>query len=297
MAGTDRNYGEKKPDQWNCHGFSANLVDRYGRTGITIKPGAQYRWQGNRLILEQGEIHIRGNSQVQVEALGGKVIHHSEFVVLARGDGSGQISVLAGEVTYEGTGGAVALGAGEQSEVDAAGTPSTGAAFDPSDLEKWWASDEMVRLGYAEPTVADFNAFELGEIEELAFTETAGIPMNTIIVGVAGVGVCGMLLVVLVVAAWWLIRQRKKRPTAPSSVPVPALPTVPPASPFAQAEQRFAQLQDAYQAGRLDAARFQAAVGELGVRDEHGGYWALGGEEGGWYWYDGQGWVRREPPR
>jgi len=304
MAGTDRNYGEKKPDQWNCHGFSANLVHQYGRTGITIKPGAQYRWEGNRLILEKGEIHIRGNSKVQVEALGGKVIHHSEFVVMARGDGSGQISVLTGDVTFDGAGGAITLQAGEQSEIDAAGggTPSAPAAFDPNDLEKWWSSAEMVRLEHAEPTVADFNAFELGEIEELAFTETAddrwlGLPMNTVIVGVVGVGICGLLLVVLVGAAWWLFRRRKKRPAALSSVPVRARPTGPPASPFVQAEQRYAQLQQEYQAGRLDAAGFQAAVGELMVQDERGGYWALGGDDGGWHWYDGQKWVRRDPPR
>ncbi len=302
MAPTDRNYGEKGPDQWNCHGFSGNLVHQYGNTGITIKPGSKYRWEGNRLILEQGEIHIRGNSKVQVEALGGTVIHHSEFVVMARGDGSGQITVLAGEVTYEGTGGAVTLGAGERSEVNAAGIPSTRAAFDPNELEKWWASDEMVQLEHAEPTVADFNAFELGEIEELAFTETAGerwlgLPRNTVIAGVAGVGVCGLLLVVLVGAAWWLIRRRKIRPTVAPSVPAPARPAGPPASPFVQAEQRYVQLQQGYQAGRLDAARFQAAVGELGVRDERGGYWALGGDDGGWHWYDGQKWVRRDPPR
>lgn len=302
MAGTDRNYGEKQPDVWNCHGFSANLVHQYGRTGITIKPGSTYRWEGDRLILEQGEIHIRGNSKVQVEALGGKVIHHSEFVVMARGDGSGQINVLAGEVTYEGTGGVVTLGAAERSEVDAAGSPSARAAFDPNDLEKWWASDEMVRLEHAEPTVADFNAFEMGEIEELAFTETAGerwlgLPRNTVIVGAVGVGVCGLLLVVLVVAAWWLVRRRKKRPAVPSSVPGPPPPIAPPVSPFVQAEQRYAQLLEEYQAGRLDGARFQAAVGELMVRDEHGGYWALGGDDGGWQWYDGQRWVRRDPPR
>jgi len=36
--------------------------------------------------------------------------------------------------------------------------------------------------------------------------------------------------------------------------------------------------------------------GRMGLRDERGVYWALGGDDGGWHWYDGQKWVRRDPP-
>lgn len=84
MADKDRNYNEGKPNEWNCHGFSANVTARYAQTGIEIKPGSKYRWEGSRLILEQGEVHVRDNKAIQVEVINGKVHHHSEFVVVAR---------------------------------------------------------------------------------------------------------------------------------------------------------------------------------------------------------------------
>jgi hypothetical protein len=299
MAGLDRNYREGQPNEWNCHGFSANVITQYARTGIDIKPGSQYRWEGNRLILEGGEVHLRGNDEVQVEVINGKVIHHSEFLVVARADGTAQIAVLSGEVIFEGTGGSITLGPDEMSEIDAAGTPSAPQSFARNKLEAWWVSEEMVELREPEPSLADFRAFESGEVEELEVeeggTEFGGIRIPTAVIAIcAGALALGVLLLVIVgLVVWRRAKRRKRQPVAPS-VPPPPRPVM---SPFAQAERRLGELQAAYQAGRLDRATFQAEVQKLVIQDERGQHWALGGEGGVWYWYDGSTWVRRDPPR
>ena len=78
---------------------------------------------------------------------------------------------------------------------------------------------------------------------------------------------------------------------ASPSVPGPSR-TVPPR--FAEVERRFAELLNRYQAGEMDIATYSAARQELMIHDGAGGYW-VPAEGGGWYWYDGQEWVRREP--
>lgn len=65
---------------------------------------------------------------------------------------------------------------------------------------------------------------------------------------------------------------------------------------FAEAEQRFTALRARYQAGELDDAAYGAELQKLVVEDGAGGYWMLGADSGEWYWYDGQQWVRRDPP-
>ena len=71
-------------------------------------------------------------------------------------------------------------------------------------------------------------------------------------------------------------------------------PQLPPR--FAEAEQRFAALRARYQAGELDDAAYEAELQKLVIEDGAGGYWMLGADSGEWYWYDGQQWVRRDPP-
>jgi len=71
-------------------------------------------------------------------------------------------------------------------------------------------------------------------------------------------------------------------------------PQLPPR--FAEAEQRFAELRAGYQAGELDDAAYDAALQKLVIEDSSGGYWMLGADSGEWYWYDGEQWVRRDPP-
>jgi hypothetical protein len=68
-------------------------------------------------------------------------------------------------------------------------------------------------------------------------------------------------------------------------------------SRFAEAERRFATLHAGYQAGELDRAAYEAELQKLIVTDSSGGYWMLGADGGGWYWYDGQQWLRRDPPQ
>jgi hypothetical protein len=70
--------------------------------------------------------------------------------------------------------------------------------------------------------------------------------------------------------------------------------TIPPR--FAEVERRFAALQAQYQAGELDETAYDAELQKLVIEDEADGYWMLGAESGAWYWYDGDQWIRRDPP-
>lgn len=74
-------------------------------------------------------------------------------------------------------------------------------------------------------------------------------------------------------------------------VPRPQLPPR-----FAEAVRRFAPLRARYQAGELDDAAYDVELQKLVVEDDTGGYWMLGADSGAWYWYDGEQWVRRDPP-
>jgi hypothetical protein len=65
---------------------------------------------------------------------------------------------------------------------------------------------------------------------------------------------------------------------------------------FAEAVRRFAPLRARYQAGELDDVAYDVELQKLVVEDDTGGYWMLGADSGAWYWYDGEQWVRRDPP-
>jgi hypothetical protein len=65
---------------------------------------------------------------------------------------------------------------------------------------------------------------------------------------------------------------------------------------FDEARQRFAVLKDRYNRGELDDAAYEAALRELIIQDEHGQYWMIGAETGGWYRYDGAAWIPQDPP-
>lgn len=66
---------------------------------------------------------------------------------------------------------------------------------------------------------------------------------------------------------------------------------------FESAEQQFAALKARYDAGELIDADYEAALKQLIIQDETGADWMIGAETGQWYRYDGQQWVRRDPPR
>ena len=65
---------------------------------------------------------------------------------------------------------------------------------------------------------------------------------------------------------------------------------------FAEVERRLAALRARRQAGELDEATFEAELQQLLVTGPAGGQWMPGADGSQWYWYDGQRWVRRDPP-
>lgn len=62
-------------------------------------------------------------------------------------------------------------------------------------------------------------------------------------------------------------------------------------------EDRFQQQWQAFQAGELDGAAFQAAVDALGFRDAWGLTWRLNPQTGQWRYYDGRQWRQADPQR
>jgi hypothetical protein len=65
--------------------------------------------------------------------------------------------------------------------------------------------------------------------------------------------------------------------------------------PFAEAERQYADLCARCEAGELDQDGLRAELQKLTVLAEDGAYWSIG-EDGEWYRYEDQEWVRREPP-
>jgi hypothetical protein len=64
---------------------------------------------------------------------------------------------------------------------------------------------------------------------------------------------------------------------------------------FVEAERRSAELRVRYQAGGMDLATYNAALQGLVIDDGGGGFWFPDAEKGGWHWFNGQEWVRRDP--
>src|SRR5512145_3332591 len=60
-------------------------------------------------------------------------------------------------------------------------------------------------------------------------------------------------------------------------------------------EQRYHLLAADFQAGRIEAAAFMAALDQLQFQDEWGRTWMIGAQTGGWYYYDGQSWRQADP--
>lgn len=66
---------------------------------------------------------------------------------------------------------------------------------------------------------------------------------------------------------------------------------------FRQAERRFRQLTDAYNAGRMDGDSYRAALGEIRVTDAEGNLWMLQEGSGAWHRWTGNGWMAASPYR
>lgn len=65
---------------------------------------------------------------------------------------------------------------------------------------------------------------------------------------------------------------------------------------LAELETRLAFLQALQKEGQLSSQDYQAEVQRLTARDSAGRTWWLGGEPGAWQWWNGQAWVRGQPP-
>ncbi len=66
---------------------------------------------------------------------------------------------------------------------------------------------------------------------------------------------------------------------------------------FAEAEQKYRELEAGLIRGELKEEEFLAQVAHLRVIDTEGRRWMLSGRTGRWLMYDGQQWVFAEPPR
>ena len=66
---------------------------------------------------------------------------------------------------------------------------------------------------------------------------------------------------------------------------------------FAEAEQKYRELEDQLLSGALESEEFVAQVAQLRVTDGEGRHWMLSARTGRWLLHDGQQWVLAEPPR
>jgi hypothetical protein len=64
---------------------------------------------------------------------------------------------------------------------------------------------------------------------------------------------------------------------------------------FQQAEKRFKQLKDQFEAGALTETDFKAQLENLMVQDEGGSWWMIGYETELWYRHDGKNWIQANP--
>src|SRR5512139_342777 len=66
---------------------------------------------------------------------------------------------------------------------------------------------------------------------------------------------------------------------------------------FAEAEQKYRELEDRLLSGALTDDDFVSQVAQLRVVDEAGRRWTISARTGRWLLHDGQQWVFAEPPR
>ncbi len=134
LAGTPR-YGEKKgaEDDWNCHGFSANLVRNFVETFVRVRPDTNVNWDQ---MLKIGAIH--GLAPTTVRTPQGTWHFKSEFAIEVEADGTTAVHLIEGQADYEGSGQAVSLSSGEMATISPDGVPSSPARFSSKKMDAWW---------------------------------------------------------------------------------------------------------------------------------------------------------------
>jgi pSer/pThr/pTyr-binding forkhead associated (FHA) protein len=189
MAGKLR-YGEQKgkADDWNCHGFSANLVRNFVETFVRVRADTNVNWDQ---VLAIGAIH--GSAPGLIHIPQGQVRVKSEYALEVQEDGSALLYLIQGQAEYEGGGHNLSLSSGQMTTIDQGGRPAAPARFDVAEIETWWQDLEPPRSA----------GLDLGWGEIMA-----------------GVGALGLVVVALV--AWQGMR---RRPLSPAVVaPVVARP-------------------------------------------------------------------------
>jgi LysM repeat protein len=64
---------------------------------------------------------------------------------------------------------------------------------------------------------------------------------------------------------------------------------------FQELFDRYKQLREDFDAGRIDEEEFQDEIEGLQLKDEQGWYWTIGAQSGKWYRYDGNEWIQETP--
>ncbi len=138
LEDTDREY--QKSTQWNCHGFSAYAIWRCVDTGIRVKPGTKFKWNGNKLVLVEGSVTVKRPRDVEVYQ--GKVSFYSECVVEVTADKTVIIHVIEGKADYQGVEHSLSLSSGQMVVIDPTGVPSAPTTFDVNEMDQWWKRTE-----------------------------------------------------------------------------------------------------------------------------------------------------------
>jgi LysM repeat protein len=64
---------------------------------------------------------------------------------------------------------------------------------------------------------------------------------------------------------------------------------------FQELFDRYRQLREDFDAGRIDEEEFQDEIEGLQVKDDEGWYWTIGAQTGKWYRFDGNEWFQETP--
>lgn len=134
----DREYG--KPTRWNCHGFSAYAIWKCVDTGIQVKPGTKFKWNGNKLVLAEGSVTVKRPRDVEIYQ--GKVSFYSDCVVEVAADKTVIIHIIEGKADYQGAEHFISLSSGQMAVIDPTGVPSAPTTFDVNELDQWWKMTE-----------------------------------------------------------------------------------------------------------------------------------------------------------
>lgn len=142
LAGLPR-YGEKagSEDDWNCHGFSGNLVRTSVETFVRVRPDTNVNWDQ---VLEIGAIH--GTAALTIRTPQGVWHFKSEYTIEVQADGETVVHLIEGQADYQGSGQAVSLSSGEMVTVAADGRPGVPAHFSSREIDAWWEDLEAARL-------------------------------------------------------------------------------------------------------------------------------------------------------